>query len=213
MKQFVLSCILLSVILLVVAVLLLVPQYLMANKFKWQIPENKTTLFMGASLITLGIDDRNLENAMNISMRSEGYLYTFLKLQKLLADNNKIDRIVLQCSPTDLHSNADKKIFDEANEMTHFVPLYYPYFSNKEWELYADYKLKVTDILLSHFCKNWEINSGQYFSKYGGFDYTNKVYDEKDFDEKIVAAIRNSTYGNKVNYEYLRKIIKFCEDD
>jgi hypothetical protein len=180
----------------------------MARCYEWKIPDNKTVLFMGASLITLGIDDSNLENAVNISQQAEGYLFTYLKLQKILSNtNNKITHVILQCAPTDLSQIADRKLFRPDNEMLKYIPQCYPYFSKEEWKLYDDYKLDIIKILLSRFFVNWALSSEKYFSKYGGFIYYKDEFDET---KMTYARIDSIYYGNNVNLLYLNKIVDLC---
>jgi hypothetical protein len=210
MKKFILSCILLSAIGLIVAIGLLVPQYIMAKKYVWEIPENKITLFMGASHIECCIDDSYLENAINLANASERYPFTYLKLQKILSDKTKIVHIVLQCAPTDLSQAADKKIFSVDNEMVSYIPLYYPYFQEEEWTEYGDYKSDIIQILLSKFYKNWALSAKKYFSQYGGYHEYGGVFDPYKTKYERLDSIN---FGNEVNLSYLRKIVDVCKSN
>jgi hypothetical protein len=181
----------------------------MGNHYEWKIPEKKTVLFMGASGITRGIDDRRLENAMNISSPSERYPFTYLKLKKILSNkNNKIEHIILSCVPSDLSIVADNKIFSTDNEMVQYIPLYYLYFGREEWEMYNDYLLDIAEIVFSHSFRNWAFSSEKYFSRYGGFHPLNDVFDKTKMIAKKIDSIY---YGSKINLSYFEKIISLCK--
>jgi hypothetical protein len=186
----------------------------MANRYQWELPENKTILFMGASHIQSAINDNYMENAINIAHSSERYPFTYLKLQKIISNkNNKIEHIVLECAPPDLSQIADQKIFNVESEMLRYIPLYYPYFHEDEWRLYNNYILDIATILLSRFYRNWALTPKKYFSQYGGF-HDNKVHRQVMDENKIEFEKIDSLYfGNEVNHSYLRKIANVCKSN
>ena len=211
MKKFILHCIALFCFIIVTWTGLLSFSIITTKYFTWKIPENKTTLFMGASHIAHAIDDSLLEGAMNLSDPSERYPFTYLKLKKILTDGNKIEHIILECAPTDLSKVADKKIFDAYNEMIAYIPLYYALFGKNEWIIYTDYIPNIFSILSSHFYTTWTLSPNKHFSKYGGFKPLKEVFDKKSFLEKKIKQVDADYYGNSVNLSYLKKIIELCQ--
>jgi hypothetical protein len=186
----------------------------MTNKYLWKIPPKKINLFMGASHILNDIDDNLLENAMNIAGDSERYIFSYLKLKKILDNKeNKIEHIILQCAPTDLSQVADYKIYNTNGEMLFFIPLYYPLFRKDEWNVYSKYITDIIKIITPRFYYNWAISSNKHFYKYGHYLPENNIFDVNAFVEEKTELIDAEYYGNSVNYLYLRKIIKICQQN
>jgi hypothetical protein len=189
----------------------LLPQYFMARIYEWDIPANANVLFMGASHVVHGIDDSLLPQAINIAKGSERYLFTYLKLIRILENkNNNIRHIILECAPTDLSIVADQKIFSVNNEMLLYIPLYYLYFKPPEWEIYSNYKYEIGKILSQNFYKNWAFSAKKYFSRYGGYEPRREIFNGEiicDEANRIDAVY----YGNQINIQYLKKIITICE--
>jgi hypothetical protein len=188
---------------------LLLPQYFMTKIYEWDIPAKTDTLFMGASHISRGIDDSLLPQAINIAKGSERYLFTYLKLIKILENKNtNIKRIILECAPTDLSIVADQKIFSVTNEMLLYIPLYYVYFKNHEWKVYSKYKYEIGMILSRNFYKNWAFSAKKYFSRYGGCEPSSEIFNGEIIETNRIDA---DYYGNQINVQYLKKIIDICE--
>jgi hypothetical protein len=186
----------------------------MANKYEWSIPPKKNTLFMGASHIVHAINDTLLENAINISLPSERYPFTFLKLLKILSNKeNVITHIILECAPTDISRVADEKIFSINNEMIYFIPLFYPFFKEEEWAFYSKLRIEIFNILISHFYSNWALSSKKYFSQYGGFIENKNVFNGILNPDEIARVDDVKFVYNEINLKYLRKIINLCKEN
>ena len=97
------------------------------KKISWELPASTHVLFMGASHILVGVNDSIYKGSLNIASSSERYLLTYLKLNNIVKINHHIDTVFLQFAPTDVWENTDSKYYS-VNEMSHFLPLYFPFF-------------------------------------------------------------------------------------
>ncbi len=120
------------------------------NQFRGELPSNKNVLFMGASHIQRGIDPKYYPSASNLAAASERYLFTYLKVKKIVKENSQIDTLFLQFAPTDIQKNTDSKYYSK-NEMSRFLPLYFPFLSSEDWEIYANNKSDALNLLVQKF--------------------------------------------------------------
>ena len=158
---------------------------------------------MGASHIERGINTDEYNSAINLASSSERYMFSYLKLKKLINDNPQIDTLFLEFAPTDIQKNTDSKYFQK-NEMTHFIPLYSPYFSKEEWNIYSNYKMDILLTLFQNLTSNlpFELSDfGGYKVNEGFFDRNKEPYPNRQWLE----------VGNYINYSYLDKIVKTCQ--
>ena len=177
------------------------------SKIDWKLPADKHILFMGASHIECGINDSLTHSAINLSKSSERYMFTYIKLQHILEYNNQIDTIFLQCAPTDLFEHADDKYYKD-NEMAYFFSTYYPLFNYDQWKLYKE-KIPYAFVLLYR----------RAFVDYIlGVDYS--YYCDMFLPRREIMKLdsvyykpEGGTYGNTINYIYLRKIIQLCREN
>jgi hypothetical protein len=173
--------------------------------FSWKLPENVTTIFMGASQLNRDINEAFYPNSINLASPSERYMFTYLKLNNLLSSNS-IDTIFLQLAPTDLWKDADGKYY-ALNEMKHFIPQYFPYFSFEEVNVYKTSFFSVLESSISKVYKGIPRN----FSDYGGYEPLYKEFQRNDrYDSKLILGKGD---GNSVNFKYLRKIIDICKEN
>ncbi|MCC4229947.1 hypothetical protein [Zunongwangia profunda] len=170
---------------------------------RWKLSKNINTLFLGASHIQRGINDSIYIGGFNLADGSERYLFTYLKLKNLLASNSNIDSVFLEFAPTDIWLNTDSKYYS-SNEMSKFLPMYFPFFSWEEWKVYMKMgKIKVLSFIGQKALKNIPKD----ISDFGGFSPSNRIfnssldkYTARDWAER----------GHKINYKYLEKITALC---
>ena len=77
---------------------------------------NNSTLFIGDSHIQTAIDDKILNNGINISQDAESYIFSFYKIKELLNNNSSIKKIYLGFSYNNLSSTYDDYIFGKYSE-------------------------------------------------------------------------------------------------
>ena len=170
------------------------------NAISWKLPNDTHILFMGASHIEKGINDSIYKGSVNLAKGSERYLFTYIKLKKILKKNKQIDTVFLEFAPTDVWRNTDSKYYSN-NEMSYFLPLYSPLFSKEEWNVYERMdKEEMLTLMLQKSLKG--VPSG--IHSFGEFSPSSEIFESQldtyempDWSEK----------GQSINYGYLEKII------
>lgn len=205
MKKFILTITGFFVIVLVLILGLLIYRYTVTTKISWKLPENTHILFMGASGVELAINDTLFPNSINLSSSSEKYLFTYLKLERILHENSQVDTLFLGFAPTDIWENTDIKYFLD-NDMSYFFPLYFPLFTREEWKIYKNKKTSVITFLCNKLLKDIprDIHS------FGGFLPKYKEYDSQNGQSRewVVDPMKS---GLEINYSYLKKIIELTK--
>lgn len=210
MKPFFLKILAITGMIVAVLMILISVRYSTMHSLSWKISPQKHILFMGASHISRGINDGILESAINFSSPSERYMFTYIKLKKLLAVNHQIDTCYLECAPTDLWEHTDDKYFNK-NEQAFFLPLYWAFFSEENWKIYEICKSQVFGTIVSTIYKP------QYFLKthiwHDLGSYVGDTNNKQEMDRREVTEdkITKGKYGHKINFYYLRKIVELCK--
>ena len=162
---------------------------------------------MGASQIVYGVNDSLTPAGINVARESERYMFTYIKLQHLLEHNSQIDTVFMECAPNDLFEHADDKYFLD-NEMTGFFAKYYPLFNSEQWVMYKEKAATAFGLLyrktIIDYIKGIDYT---YFSS--KFPPRTKTLDRSTVKYKPLEG----TYGNEINYHYLRKIIELCNKE
>lgn len=203
MKKFLIKVSLHSIILALLISIPIIFRVIITNRISWALPGNINTVFLGASHIEYGINDSLYPNSINLADGSEKYLFTYLKLKKILESNSHLDTVFLQFAPTDIWEHADAKYYI-ANELSYFLPLYFPFFQKQEWKLFLSKidKRLIIALLLQKSVKDIPKN----IYSFGGFAPSKRIFNRKkeyqmpDYDSK----------GHDINYEYLNKIVNLC---
>lgn len=204
-KIVIITSLLLGIIFVVIGVRLLI-----FNTLKWELPKDKTVAFMGASHVYRGIDASLLNNAVNLSKPSERYLFTYLKLKKLIEYNPQIKTIILQCAPTDLWQHSDDKYFVD-NEMSEFVPLFYPMFDGEILSEYSGHYKDFSLFIIQHIFDFGLYTGDSYFRKIGYGQQEDALIDGVINIEDVKPAMIEGSMGNTVNLKYLARIIDYCK--
>lgn len=179
----------------------------------WSMPfaydKSKDTLFIGASHLWWGVDASQTKRAVNCSARSERYLFTYVKLKKILEANPQIAMVFIECAPTDLWENADDKYFAE-NEMSYFVPLYFPWFGREEWDIYRNNLRSVFVLISQKVVDPKQLTVAGIKGLLGG--QADRSLGLGDFHRgQVHQELLTGESGNAINHAYLRKIIGLCK--
>ena len=177
----------------------------------WRIPADKTVAFMGASHITRDIDVENIKEGIQMSKPSERYIFTYLKLQKVAANNPQVKTVVLQCAPTDLWQNSDDKYFVD-NEMSEFVPLFYPMFDTDVWKEYRGNYWRMTKFIVEHLFDYELYSQDAYLQRIAYGSQDNALLEGTMNRDEVKPKLEEGKYGNEVNTKFLRKIVSFCKN-
>lgn len=172
--------------------------------------DNKSVLFIGASHVFWGVDDSVIPSSVNCSAPSERYMFTYLKLKRILDDNHQIKTVFIQCAPTDLWENADDKYFAE-NEMSYFIPVYFPWFGEEEWNIYSGHLRRVLVLIFQKIISPKQLTYSGIKSQLGG--QADRSAMQGSFDRRtVMQKLVMGKCGNDINHRYLRKIINLCSD-
>ncbi|MEO6151384.1 MAG: hypothetical protein ABIN95_13560, partial [Mucilaginibacter sp.] len=95
LNKFVRQLLLFSGLFLLANAMLIAGVCILSNNISFKLPAQKHVLILGDSHTALGINDKYIPQAINMSSEGEGYLYAYLKLKKFLADNEQLDTVLL----------------------------------------------------------------------------------------------------------------------
>lgn len=102
-RLFVFCVFVLGAMVLNILIVILTERYLIT----FEIPKNKTTLFIGDSHIQCAINDTILTNSYNFAQAGSGQFYTYLKLRKIIEENQQINKVVIGYSFIDIAKSRD----------------------------------------------------------------------------------------------------------
>lgn len=186
-------------------------KYMITHSISFKEPENVHFLFIGASHPYRGIDTTLMKDAVNRSAPSERYMFSYLKLKEIIKANPQIDTVFIECSPTDIFEHADDKYFAE-NEMSYFIPLYFPFFSSNELKIYYH---KMPDVIKFIIQKSFHPNQifpGRIMTGLGSQAGKTENLAKMNSTE-VTPAMITGDMGNEINNHYLSKIIDLCNDN
>lgn len=173
----------------------------------WRLPYEKHIVFLGASHITNSINDSLMESAINLGKSSERYMYSYIKLTRLIKENPQIDTVFLELAPTDLWEDADYKYHD-INEQSAFVITFWPYFSLDMWKSFYSEPFQVLNFIF-HSLSTQDLTYNGWKKNLGGYNYVTSVIDTSLIKPQLE---KHNGAGNIINYTYLNKIISLCSD-
>lgn len=206
MKQFLLNIFRFFILLSIPVLLIISSTRVASSKIDWMLPKNKHILFMGASHIVYAVDDSKMSGCINLASLSERYMYTYIKLQHILMNNNQVDTVFLECAPNDLSDNADEKYFLD-NEMIKFYAIYYPLFHKEQWIMYLKKIGACSSLLFRETFINY-IEGIDYSYFIDGYIANRQVL------QTTKSITKNNTkrrFGNQINTYYLRQIANLCK--
>lgn len=193
-----------------VLIFLLTTRIVSSTMLDWKLRKEKRIAFMGASHISRDIDVSKSKEAVNLGKPSERYMFTYMKLQKLVENNPQVKQIVLQCSPTDMWQHTDDKYFVD-NEMSEFVPLFYPMYTSEDLEFYKGRYFDMAKFIIQHSLDPRSFSQDLYFKRIGWGNQEGQMLHSIMDKSKVKPDMIQGSYGNKVNLYYLRKIVDYCK--
>lgn len=204
LRKLLLACFLLVALLIIVGFV----RMKIVQSHSWKLPEQVHVLFLGASHINHAIDDSMMESAVNWTRGSERYMYTFIKLQHLLPVNPQIDTIFLELAPTDLWEDTDYK-YHVLNEQSGYVKLYWPLYELEHWKVVLEEPVQVVGLVIESLLEIEDLKQDKWWHHMGNYNNVTAKMIKEDVKPELEIS---SGYGYKVNYYYLREIIKLCRE-
>ncbi len=212
MKKFVSKLVVFVLLITIIISIVVGLRLFVFSTIDWSFSNDKSVAFMGASQINRDIDVDNIEGSIQMGKPSERYAFTLFKLKYLIANNPQVKTIVLQCAPTDLWQNSDDKYFVD-NEMSEFVPLFYPFFDREAWADYNGNYWRMIKFIVEHMFDSSLFFTDRYLSRivYGRAE--SSLLEGRMNTSEVEPNLEVGVYGNSVNYKYLEKIISFCKEN
>jgi hypothetical protein len=105
MKIFLLNIIKFFCINITIVIVAVVTVYSILSGASFAVPKDKNILIVGDSHTECAIDDSIFTRSFNISQSGTAYLYSYIKLRKILVENSHIDTVLVS-----FHGGSIKKI-------------------------------------------------------------------------------------------------------
>ena len=209
MKKYLIRLFKITVLFILVLIVLICSRAYIIRSHSWRLNDGVNIVFLGASHINRAIDDSMMEHAVNWSRPSERYMFTYIKLDNLIHYNPQIDTVFLELAPTDLLEDTDYK-YHELNEQTGYVKLYCPFFSWENWGIYCSEPFQVISLVLGSLVETEDLSQSGWYNHMGGYNGLQAVMDTTTVSPQLE---KSRGYGNNINYDYLRRIIRLCEEN
>jgi hypothetical protein len=91
----------------------------------FKLEPSKSTLIVGASHSATAMDTDYINGAINVALSGEPLFFTYYKTKALLANNPKINHIVIAISPIHIAKYAETQLFSESSGSREAVMKYY----------------------------------------------------------------------------------------
>lgn len=199
---------------------LAIVNYVILSSIRFDIPSNRKILVMGDSNSQCAVDDSIFTSCKNVSSSGESYLYTFIKLRKILGSNQSLQIVMLSFSPHNIFDNG--WMFDKKH-MNSFFASYYPLMRSGEWTCLLKGNPRAFMSSFGNITKRsirnifYSLKRKKLFSAYGGYHKINR--NDLETDKVLLQRgeplpffkIPEETVVSKTEELYLGKIISLCE--
>lgn len=177
----------------------------------FEYPPEKHMLVVGDSQTAYAVDDRILNQAINVSRTGAHIYFSYLKVKCLLDTNPQIDSVIVPISPLSITREIDRKWFSGISLQTHLKPLAYfmPISDLRPFICNADFQIGLIQAPLYIFCSAVKCSiQKSRWPQMGGYLAQNKriMPDDVANREWIKAELDTTS----VQYIYLRKIASYC---
>ena len=133
MRKFLIKIRKYSLTIISITILSFLANYLLIDNYRID-DENVNIIFAGDSNMETSVNDKIINNSINLAKSGDSYLYTYLKIKKLIQeDKTKVDTIVISFSPHNIFEND--KIISKSQIFSKFKQ-HYPVMNFNELELF-----------------------------------------------------------------------------
>lgn len=184
---------------------------IISQKTQVFLPDSVEILISGHSHANVIIDTL-IHNASNCAVGGEAYLYTYRKVEKLIADNPQIRTVLVEFTNNDIHADKDNWFFDD-KFISNRIPIYSAYLQAEDyWLLLKKSPLSLLNSMLLTTSQNTKSilnNRYDFLDKKTGFNCSKQSILDKDTipNRALVSSERLSLTSIK----YLRKLIDHCK--
>ncbi len=193
---------------------------LVRSKSKFKLDETCTGIIVGNSHVACGLDDKFLHGYKNLGAINESYLYSYIKIREVLDANSQVKTVFLAFDNIQVSEGWTEKWLWDGGRMVNLLVAYQPYMTNQEIARFIYHNPKSTmkcqQLLLKRSIEIARTPSFNYLTsgymggnlpKYGSHtDSLLRVTPE------VIPAPAEAQPVHELNFEYLQKIIEFCEE-
>jgi len=194
---------------IVIGILFIGTNLIIRKKSNFKLHTLTHNLIFGHSHPERAFNDSLILNFKNLSQSRQSYFYSYIKIKKVLSQNNDIRNIFIEYNNKNITKIMDSWIWDDFSISS--KSLYLPFLEKSDLVLL--YK-KNKNALLRGFSKSFRNNLMNILLF--NYDYTNKIggyrWEEGSIsNSKLTRKKNNQETGlSLVNIDYLEKIVKYC---
>lgn len=203
--------------LLILSLAILIPMKTLQLKGEFRLNENPSIIVIGNSRPECAFNDSLLKDLINLSSSGESYFYSYIKLKKVLEDNQQVKTVFIEFSNGNIEGRMDDWIWGE-EKMKIFYPIYSPFMSfNDNLLLVSSSKDDFMPTLSISAKKNLArllLLQFNYSKTIGGFKSLENI---RDSTINIINISEKKTKNNNnqplsfINLNYLRRMIDLCK--
>ncbi len=192
--------------------------YIMSQA-SYKIDSKKNILILGESYSEAGIDDNLFNRSINLSQSGTAYLYSYVKLEKLLEENKHIDTVLVSFRYDLLTKDREDLWIMSEDFLVPKVAFCVTLLGKEEFSVYNDKKILSQAILkvpirnmgsvIKYFHKG-RSNFTYRDLRIGGFLKSNRQRLQKDI-EKGLSLKPTTEEESPVQKKYLLKIMSCCK--
>jgi len=229
MKRFIIKLSFFSLSLIIPILLVVFGEFIIKNSEKfWKIPDDKDYIVLGHSHPECAFNDSLIQNLVNFGLSGEAYLYTYIKLKKLIESNEQLKTIFIECGTNNFLEVMERWTWDKEH-LNYNLPRYFTLIDKSEIQLlrnkncnpFLSVTLKSYIKGIGHSYFNLIFNENSVISKkrrYGGYLYLVR----NEIDSLVIVAQKSKINGNSNDVEtkvsesniiYFKKIQKLCKQN
>lgn len=179
---------------------------------------NKNIVVIGDSNTNNAINDSILSNYYNVSKGGTSYVYSYLKLKKIIAKNEHIDTVFLSFAPHQIYAEIEQKwLFDINNMKDNFI-YYYSLMGVEEYQLFWEHKKNEIFTIFPRFVRDgfkvifFFICNKNIDKEYGLYSASTKNTLNEALEKLRKTTISEEKYA-ETELAYVRKIANLCENN
>lgn len=219
MKKFLIQIFLFSFILLSIFILIIILSNKSIDSKKiFRLPNNINYLILGHSHPECDFNDSLIDNTKNLAQSGELYFYTYLKTQKILADNKQIKTLFLEFTNNAIINDMEKWTKSE-EQLLYRIPKYAPIMNEDDYKyIIPKNAFAFIETLPIIFRNNLNIiflKYNDYISTndWGKYNYNKRQHLDSLLKVKKVKIKNDFSEFNDTNLLYLNKILKCCKNN
>lgn len=218
MKLFIRNIFLFGISCFFIAIIILfVESLILNNQGHFKLSKKEKYIILGHSHAQMALNDSLIDSSRNLASAGEAYIYTYIKLNKLLESNPGNKVIFVEYSNNNIVKEINKWIWDDSYIYDRYR-LYSPYTHFEEFKLLFSKNPKATSLctvrsIVNNIYYIFNLKKNSVDSRIGGY-----IYLERDkVDSLLRASALNPKYYppdsiiSNTNIKYLEKIILLCK--